>query len=394
MAGKGKSAKKPDKEPRMVTVKGRATKRRAFFERHTGGGAQVLAAAVLLVALATIFLGRCGRGEEASPSSSQPSQMPVAPPQSLSIAAPAAAPESVPEPEPEPEAEPPRLAFTEEQTARLDALLAAWAEEETLVEPDTGDESGTKDKSAGESGELQLVPGGGHNVALWFLDMDSGAGYACNAQARFSYASLMKAPYALYLYQLAEAGELDLAGEITVAAVHAEEYKDNTGVLKDMDLPESFTAETLIGYMLRNSDTIAAKTLLQYWPAAGFRAWAAGLGLQDAQELRGVLSGQICAADAGLLMQALAAYVKDGQFGATLREHLLNTGNRMIASDWPVLHKYGWDEGAFHDMALIESPHPAILVILTDKWGGSWAERQMFGALTAELEACMAELRG
>jgi hypothetical protein len=148
--------------------------------------------------------------------------------------------------------------------------------------------------------------------------------------------------------------------------------------------------EKLIEYMLRESDTVALRVLLEQWPAAEFTAWAKALGVTGAEALRSVIYGRVNAWDAGILLRATAEEMERGVYGAQLKEHLLKVRIPLIASAYPVAHKYGWDVGALNDMAVVYAPHPYLLVILTDKYGGSAEEQAMFGTIAAALEETMA----
>lgn len=39
----------------------------------------------------------------------------------------------------------------------------------------------------------------------------------------------------------------------------------------------------------------------------------------------------------------------------------------MIVLSYPMVIKYGWDDNAFHDMAIIDAPRPYILYICTSQ---------------------------
>ena len=276
------------------------------------------------------------------------------------------------------------IAFSEEEIASLNAMLDAWAlvQTEPLI---TEDDKGEPLKKP------YRLPDGGNAVALWFMDIDSGAQYMYNAGLQFSYASIMKAPYAAYLYTRAALGTCDLAEVIVVGPESTKGYEQNTGIIRTMPLPAPFTVEQLIGYAVSESDTVALKVLLKRYPAADFLQWAAEQGVSDAQAVNSVASGKISAADAGILLQALYKVIQENPYGPQLRTHMELAANKLIKSNYPVAHKYGWDEDAFHDIAVVFAPHPYLMVILTDKWGGTWEEREVFGTISTTIEAMVTQ---
>lgn len=278
------------------------------------------------------------------------------------------------------ESQTPEFIFTPEEMQSISTMLDEWAEKETVITIDKDDE--------GEPLKEPIVnTEGGHKVALWYMDLNSGLQYGYNAGEMFSYASVMKAPYAAWLYTLASQGQLDLAQVITIAPENIGKYAENSGVIKKMELPKDFTVEELIGHMLESSDTVALRTLLNHYPATGFVTWAGEKGVQQPEALRSVMSGTISAQDAGVLALAVYDVMENNPYGPDLKNHMMRSGNRMIRSEHPVAHKYGWDENAYHDFAIVYAPHPYILVILTDKWAGSYKEQSKFGEISSLIES-------
>lgn len=267
--------------------------------------------------------------------------------------------------EPEPEPEPPiELTFTEEETAKLDAMLSNWA----AVQGDADD--------------------GGHSVAVFFKDLDSGLEYVYNPDKKFIVASVNKAPYALYLYEQIEAGVASLEETFYITPQSVESSLENSGKIKnDPTLPRNYTMEEMLLNLLRYSDTAAMRILLQRYPVNGFIEYAQEkLPLHYPEDIRELMNARICALDAGVYLQALYDYTQDGLYGDELKTHLTESQYPMIRSEYPVAHKYGWDVGAYHDMALVYAPHPYALAILTDKDNGTPSALGMFATIAKTFE--------
>ncbi|MDL2253194.1 class A beta-lactamase-related serine hydrolase [Ruminococcaceae bacterium OttesenSCG-928-I18] len=280
----------------------------------------------------------------------------------------------------------PQKEFTAEEIEMLDAMLAQWAA--SVPEPPvSSEESEGENAEDGEEGEAA----GGQRVAVYFRDLDSGAEYVYNGAEKFDVASLSKAPYAMYLYHLVEQGQASLEETFLIDAESIVGSEENSGRLKnDPNLPRELTLAEMIEYLLRYSDTVAQRVLLQRYPAQGFAAYAAGLGLHAPADVRGVTSGVISALDAGVYLGALKDYMDNGAYGEQLREHLMNTTNPMLRSSWPLARKYGWDEAAYHDMAVVYAPHPYLIAILTDKSAGNWEDLNYFTTVPQAFEQIMA----
>lgn len=263
--------------------------------------------------------------------------------------------------------EPPSFSFSAEDLEQMGTLLSTWAAEEKEDEPEYG-----------------------HNVAVYFKDLETGLEYVYNPEEKFFIASLVKAPHAMYFYTMAENEQLKLEDLIQVTPEMIKSSEENSGKIKeDPDLPRDYSVEELLYYMLRYSDTAAQRILMKQYPVAGYTEFATGLGLRCPEDIRGITSGNITAVDAGVYLGAMYNYMENGQYGAEYKEHLFHTNNTLIRSAYPVAHKYGWDEGAYHDMAVVYAPHPYLLAILTDKSEGTWPENGKFGEIANQLETIM-----
>lgn len=261
----------------------------------------------------------------------------------------------------------PVLEFTEDELLHLDEMLNNWAAESEEEEEN------------------------GHNVAVYFKDVNSGLEYTYNPEKKFAIASLNKAPYALYLYTLVEQGAANLDETFYITPAMVESSLENSGQIKnDPDLPRNYTLNEMLYYLLQYSDTAAMRILLQRYPANGFIEYARQLPLHYPDDIRELMNARICALDAGVYLQAMYQYMQEGEHGGQYKEHLVNaSGQTMIRSEYPVANKYGWDLNAYHDMAVVFAPNPYILAILTDKDMGSTAERTMFATISQTFETML-----
>ena len=58
----------------------------------------------------------------------------------------------------------------------------------------------------------------------------------------------------------------------------------------------------------------------------------------------------------------------------------------MIRSSYPMARKYGWMEGAYHDMAIGYAPHPYRLAILSNHDEGTKEDLRMFQEISMLIE--------
>ncbi|MEG0895543.1 MAG: serine hydrolase, partial [Oscillospiraceae bacterium] len=78
----------------------------------------------------------------------------------------------------------------------------------------------------------------GQNVSVFYKDIYSGNSYNYNQDNKYFIASLIKAPYAMYIYDLVSQGKCSLDDKFILT----EEIKQQgTGKLKDMDADTELT---------------------------------------------------------------------------------------------------------------------------------------------------------
>ncbi len=244
------------------------------------------------------------------------------------------------------------FALTDEQIASLDTLIASY--------------EGT--------------------LAVGYYDITSGYQYTYNGEMTFAAASLMKAPFCRYVLGMAEQNGLDLSSsEMTYTE---DMLLSGTGSIKDAEFGTVYTQEELIKLCIRKSDNIAFKMLRQVYPAAGFKQYARSIGITDIAGIKNVSGSNINAVNAITYMKDIYSYITgDTLHGKTLETHMRSTVNPMIRSKYPVVRKYGWMKGAYHDMAIIKAPRPYILVILSDHDEGSDEDEKMFRVISEAVEA-------
>lgn len=222
-------------------------------------------------------------------------------------------------------------------------------------------------------------------LSVAYYDITSGYQYSYNGAHKFPAASVIKAPFCRYVLGMAEQNELDLLTEITYTQ---EMYVGGTGTIKDDEFGTTYTQQELVKRAIRQSDNIAFKILRQIYPSAGFKQYAKAIGITDINGIKNINSSNINAADAITYMKDIYAYITgNNQYGKVLESHMQNTINPMIRSKYPVIRKYGWMQGAYHDMAIIKAPRPYILVILSDHSEGSDKDKEMFRVISKAVES-------
>lgn len=284
------------------------------------------------------------------------------------------------------------MKLTDDEIEEITAILRT-AEQELYYQPSSElfgefeneafDEQGSEEK---EKEEKKPEKPAYRSVSVYFEDLTSGAVFEYKADEKYYVASIIKAPYCLYIYQLAEKGECDLNEMLTI---EYSQVRDGTGKIRERsedEFPVAYTVSELISLSLRWSDNTAMERLRLRFPAAGFAEFAKSLGVNYPEDIKSATNGNITARDANVYNKAIYNYIENGKYGTELKEHMSNTVNPFIRSDYPVVRKYGWTPLAIHDMAVIYAPHPYLLTICSNRDMGKASDYKLFRELSMKLQ--------
>ena len=196
-------------------------------------------------------------------------------------------------------------------------------------------------------------------------------------------ASAIKGPYALWVYLLAEAGYADLT---TVHTYTSADHWGGSGSIQRMPFGSTFTESELIGLALSVSDNIAFRMLVRRIHGVnGFRDWVEEIG-GDPGLVHTVTYSRMTANEAGRFAREKHRFIESGgRYSEEFRAHLLANRYAFVVSDHPVASKSGWAVEAFHDIAIVYSPSPYSLSILSSGTGGG-SDRQMFSEISMAIQ--------
>lgn len=205
-----------------------------------------------------------------------------------------------------------------------------------------------------------------YDISLAYCDLETGFRIMLNPDTHYYSASVIKAPYMLYIYRLALAGKADPEQKL----IYTEKYRrEGTGVLKNMEYGTEFTVEELIGFCLEESDNSAFAMLKELFPEEGYEQFAASLGEVHAEDAKAKGGPQICCGSALAFSRAIYDFIEEkNPYSENLYTHMTNSRNAMIygGDGSEVVRKYGWYEGFFHDMAIVYGEKRYLLTIMTN----------------------------
>lgn len=169
-------------------------------------------------------------------------------------------------------------------------------------------------------------------------------------------------------------------------------FTEGSGELMNEEDGFELTWYELLDYALLYSDNIAFAQLRDRFGYSSFYKMTKEVGI------RGVDTGfmNLSADDCVLFLRELYDYFEAGSdYALHMRDCMTKSKHlEMICANYPegmAAHKYGWDIGAFHDMAIVLDEHPYIIVIMTDYEDGGEEPTDFIGDVTELVKQLHAE---
>ena len=228
---------------------------------------------------------------------------------------------------------------------------------------------------------LDTLPG---SVSVLAVRPSDGLTYARDPDRSYYAASLLKAPYALWLYSRAAQGQLDLnetlPGWTRLEEVLLSQEEQAAGLptpTPQLATVPDRTAREAVALMVGQSNNSAAEQLYTRWPATaatGFVDFLSSLGLDMTGRVANLslatgMSGNLSPAEAVRVLTALQTFFDSGTAdGEELKQAFLNARSNYLTFDWPMARKYGNWIDALHDIAIVYAPDPYYVAVFTD-WG-------------------------
>ncbi|MCL2088158.1 MAG: class A beta-lactamase-related serine hydrolase [Oscillospiraceae bacterium] len=179
----------------------------------------------------------------------------------------------------------------------------------------------------------------GDSISVHYTDIANGRTYFWGQDRQYHIASIVKAPYALYIYRLALEGRADLGRVYTYEERH---FIEGTGSIKDAEVGTQFTLEELLNLSLRKSDNIALRIIAEQFPSSGYLEFVKSLGIPHPEDVRNITNGRICVRCAAVYIDAVYNFIEeDNLYSERLGKHMLSTTNAMIRANHPIARKYG-----------------------------------------------------
>lgn len=205
-----------------------------------------------------------------------------------------------------------------------------------------------------------------NHFAFKYTDIYTGFTVGYNENQEIFTASTIKAPMAIYLYEKAESGLINLDEKLVYTPSY---YNTGTGILKNKPFNGSYTVRDLISYAIIPSDNAAHNMLMNRYGRDGMYNFWSEKGTKSI--FRNYTNwGVINANDATIYMKELYDYYNtDTKLSNELMNNFINVTFKPLGScfkDISVANKSGWTGSVFNDAAIFFDDNPYILVVLSN----------------------------
>ena len=234
------------------------------------------------------------------------------------------------------------------------------------------DESELNEELRNEISNLDNYILNNYRMSVRYEDEKTGFSYAYKPEQVFYAASTIKLLDALYIYNKAAEGSLDLNETVTIKQKYpVSKGMDNHQVGEEIDL------RTLVKYAIIYSDNTAHQMLVSYIGFSNLKAYGNSLGATNTL-IGGDNFGNISADDALIYLKKTNEFIENNQeLGKELKGYMLEAEENALKYEGlnvPVGHKYGEYDVYFNDIGIVYDEHPYLIAILTTHGKGNYIE--------------------
>lgn len=234
--------------------------------------------------------------------------------------------------------------------------------------------------------------GYGGNVGLLITDLDGQELYSLHPDSVFSAASTIKVPLLICALQLAQRGELDLDGRVTMKA---SDRVPGSGVLHELNDGLALSWRDVLTLMIIVSDNTATNLVIERLGIEAFNAWLQQVGMlqtrlvgklqlppeqRNEAQRRGERNQTTARDQVHLLLGLTSGQRLDPSYTELAldilkRQQLRDLIGRRVPQDQPGVLRYdlasksGELNGVHHDVGVLYTPRPLVIALLSG--GGS-----------------------
>lgn len=221
----------------------------------------------------------------------------------------------------------------------------------------------------------------GASTAFYIVSLEDGFSIGYNIDKGYETASSIKAPYALYIYEEASKGNIDLD---SLVEYKEKFYNPGTGVVKNSSFGTYFSVRDLAYYSLFESDNIAHTILHGTFGVNGYNQFLRDLGTKQLYLTAGNPWGFTSCRSAALVWQEIYNFSLRSEYGIELL-NILSTGKynyfKEIRPDLASASKTGFAKYDVVETGIVFDDKPYIGVAIANKGGNIGAYSQVLKLL-------------
>lgn len=211
-----------------------------------------------------------------------------------------------------------------------------------------------------------------YKISVMYNDLEIGYSYGYNTDKTYYAASTIKSLGAIYLYEKALNGEVNLDDTVIYSKKHR---LGASAFMKNVSYGTKVSLRDLVRYSITASDNTAHKMIVDYIGIYNLIEYGKSLGA-TLTHLGGDLFGYINVTDAMIYMKKLNQLINDGgDLGQELKSYFVNddqNGLKLDDLEISAAHKYGQYQGIYHDIGIVYAEHPYVVTILTQHGKGDF----------------------
>ena len=207
----------------------------------------------------------------------------------------------------------------------------------------------------------------GNNISVFYKDCVSGEIYNYNPESEYYIiASVIKAPYAMYIYKLASENKCDLNEKIEYTP---EAARLPVSIVGNSKFGELFTIEQLLEYSIRESDNTAYQMLVNRFGYTGFKNYFENRGYET-KNMPVDMNDMTNIEWLSIYLEEIYNFIDEkSEYSEKLKENMLNTNMQLIKATEPVqvARKYGAITIYLHEIGIIfNKDRPYLLIIMAN----------------------------
>ena len=204
-----------------------------------------------------------------------------------------------------------------------------------------------------------------YRVSVLFKGVNDSYTYIYNEKENYYAASTIKVLDAIYIYNKANKGEIDLSTEVTYTKNYS--YADSKGMEKHK-FGDKVSLRELVSYAIMYSDNAAHRMLVDYIGLNNLREFSKEIGAKfylTPNELFGTMTVN----NALCYLQELYRLISiNNENGKELYSFFTNSISNFLSIDVlgiPAAVKFGYYDTTFHNIGIVYAEDPYYLIVLT-----------------------------